>query len=118
MIWSKLKSILVQLLFIVMSFFLLSCNFDFGITTPSLGDGSIHGIVVDKSTMRPLVGVAITCKSKTVYSNSQGKYALDNLPCSSASLVAKKNGYEDYVSSVAIRRNETSNLTIFMIPIE
>src|SRR5438128_2005646 len=68
----------------------------------------IHGIVIDPSA-RPIEGARVKCESQTVFSNSEGRFAIAASGCDA---VIEKNGFETAARKLAIQQENRIAMTL------
>lgn len=78
---------------------------------------SIRGVVVDGATGQPLVGayVGIAGRMTRVFTDDDGRFALDDLPAGPADLLVQQLGYEEFRETRTLEAGLTADLRIALV---
>lgn len=85
------------------------------INLETLSYGSVSGTVTDSETGEAIQNVTVTCGSKTCQTDADGQYSLSNMTVGRRTLMATKDGYLDYITSVEILEDQTTIHNIELI---
>lgn len=96
------------------TFFLLAGIAFFSAQTTTVNSG-ISGTVVEESSGQPLAGVSITTSpvQKTVTTNSDGRFTIENLPAGQYEVTLTLSGYDTKsVSEIDVPLNDFANINV------
>ncbi len=78
--------------------------------------GSVSVTVLDARTSQPLANTALSTTPATgsYATDAQGKAVLTAVPEGTVSIVARRNGYDQLVSSVTVTRDQTQSIVLLL----
>ena len=87
-------------------------------------DGSLHGIVMDAITRKPVTGVTVSISSvktqsgKEIQSDATGHFHIAKLPPGEVTLIFEKKGYKLFKRDVlAIKEGTTTSISVEVQPL-
>ena len=87
-------------------------------------DGSVHGVVMDAITRRPITGVTVSISfnksqvGKEIQSDASGHFHIPKLPAGEVTLVFEKKGYKLFKrDQLAVKEGTTTRIAIEVEPL-
>ncbi len=98
------------------TFFLTLMFFLFGITNVAAQSGQIRGIIVDRVTEEPLIGVNVGIEGTSMGSPTDvdGMYVINRVPAGTYTIIASSIGYKRFSAQVEVAAGETLDFDIIM----
>jgi Carboxypeptidase regulatory-like domain len=106
---------------LIVPFVIAACSGDKSIpiapTPPAPTTATLSGTITDASTGAPLSGATLTIgdgpnANRTVTSEPNGSYRLQNLAVSGFSFVVRREGYDDYVQGIGLTADTVLNIQL------
>ena len=85
------------LLILAIPWLAVGCSDLIGTTSVEESTGTLSGTVIDSDTLNFIKDVEVSVRTKTDVSDINGRYRIEELDVGTRGVVAKKDGYKNYV---------------------
>lgn len=81
--------------------------------------GNVWGRVIDKNTLKPLIGVNISLQNNAMgvgtITNQNGEFRLWNLPIDTARILISYEGYQTFFMNIQTLENSSKDITVIFL---